>query len=369
MMRLKNRSASGIRILKSFQHQFSIYIDDVVCKMSLVSDITVVIPVFNASAFLKETLQTVWDQSVLPAEVVLVDDHSTDDSVAVAERLAGESPVAVRLIQTSRNSGGPATPMNLGVQAARTKYICMLDHDDWMAPTRLEEALKALSSGNRPAMVMGNYELVCNGKVVEGCGSMYRFPQIAKVFSDTNTSTAFLDRDNWLGAFFSESIQCSCSNHFFPKILWDSVGGYREEIGLSSDFDFVLRAFGDGIYWTRCQSFRKRVHDGNAWQATLENRALAMRIREDFTNRFCREDDRKIIEERFLECLRKEVRWLRWNGYNNASIGSCISAIKKSPRAWIFREITLNCLGLIRQGFKFYLGKSSPGTRGYASKS
>jgi glycosyltransferase involved in cell wall biosynthesis len=312
------------------------------------SNVTVVIPVFNASEFLEETLQSVWTQTLLPEEIVLVDDKSTDHTIDVVRDLTLRSPVPIRIIELNENSGGPARPMNVGVDAAKTRFVAMLDHDDWMATTRLENAVQAIGSSGTQALVMGNYHLICNIERVKGSSSMERFPHISTAIRESGGRFLFLSRGEWLGEFFSESIQCSCSNHFFPKSLWKSVGAYRESVGLSSDFDFVLRAFNQGVFWTSSEAFVKRVHVKNAWQPSLSNRKLAIRIRQDFLSCFCDRGDKKDLDERFIACLKDEIQWLRWNGYNRESLSYSLKLLMKAPRYWVLREIALNVAGSSR---------------------
>jgi glycosyltransferase involved in cell wall biosynthesis len=312
------------------------------------NDVTVVIPIYNASGFLSETMASVWKQTQLPQEIILVDDKSKDDTLDVARVLASESPVPVRIVEMPSNSGGPAKPMNAGIDAAKTRFVAMLDHDDWLARTRLQDALEAIHHSKIDALVMGNYRLVCNGAPVHGSGSLDRFPKLEKALITSKDRYAFLAKEEWLVDFFTDSIQCSCSNHFFPKSLWKSVGGYREDIGLSSDFDFALRAFRDGVIWTNSDAFSKRVHQNNAWQASLENRNLAIRIRREYLKQACAPKMRPTIEKQFTSCLKKEIQWLRWNGHYRQSLAHSLPLCLSSPRFWIFREIALSVLGLIK---------------------
>ena len=311
------------------------------------SNVTVVIPVFNASEFLAETLQSVWTQTLLPEEIVLVDDKSTDHTIDVVRDLTLRSPVSIRIIELNENSGGPARPMNVGVEAAKTRFVAMLDHDDWMAPTRLENAVQAIGVSGAQALVMGNYHLKCNREQVQGSSSIERFPHISTAIRESGDPFLFLPRGEWLGDFFSASIQCSCSTHFFPKLLWKSVGAYRESVGLSSDFDFVLRAFNQGVFWTSSEAFVKRVHVKNAWQPSLDNRKLAIKIRQDFFS-CCDMGDKKNLEERLIASLKNEIQWLRWNGYNRESLLYSMKLLMKVPRYWVLREIGLNVVGSSR---------------------
>src|SRR5580700_5420680 len=101
--------------------------------MPLVSIIT---PVYNAARWLRETLDCVRAQTLTDWEHMLVDDGSTDDSVAVIEAAVREDK-RFRLIRTPQNAG-PSNARNLALEAARGRYIALLDADDLWLEKKLE---------------------------------------------------------------------------------------------------------------------------------------------------------------------------------------------------------------------------------------
>lgn len=103
--------------------------------------VSVVIPCFNAAAWIDETIASVVAQRDVPLEIVLVDDGSTDESVAIAERRAGD---ALRTIGQSRQ--GVSRARNIGTQSARGEFIQYLDADDLLTPGTLRAKLDALVS-------------------------------------------------------------------------------------------------------------------------------------------------------------------------------------------------------------------------------
>jgi glycosyltransferase involved in cell wall biosynthesis len=105
--------------------------------------ISVVIPVFNRSWQLHRALSSLKEQTFSNFEVIVCDDGSTDDSVAIAKEFKGA--LNLRIVQMP-NSGGPATPRNRGVVLARGEWIAFLDSDDWWDATRLEMILPSLNN-------------------------------------------------------------------------------------------------------------------------------------------------------------------------------------------------------------------------------
>ena len=93
-------------------------------------DVTVVVIVYNDAARIETAVRSVLDQSLRSREVIVVDDHSTDNTPEVMRRLAAQYPDDVRFLRLPANSGHCGAPRNEGVRNARGKYIMFLDSDD-----------------------------------------------------------------------------------------------------------------------------------------------------------------------------------------------------------------------------------------------
>ena len=115
----------------------------------LTMSISVVICCHNGEKYLRETLDSVFAQTLPPLEVILVDDGSTDSSAEIA-RSYGET---VRVISQS-NCGLPAS-RNVGIQAARGEYLFFIDTDDLIHPTSFERLYGAVRSQRDTVAIMG----------------------------------------------------------------------------------------------------------------------------------------------------------------------------------------------------------------------
>jgi predicted O-methyltransferase YrrM len=120
--------------------------------------VSVIIPCYNGAAFLADAVRSVRTPGDPLTEVLVVDDASTDDSAAVADRLAAADP-AVRVIRRATN-GGPAATRNTGLRAATGRYVCFLDADDQYAPGFLTAATRILDADPTVAGLVTGIELV-----------------------------------------------------------------------------------------------------------------------------------------------------------------------------------------------------------------
>jgi glycosyltransferase involved in cell wall biosynthesis len=105
------------------------------------SEVAVVIPAYNAASYLGETVASVLASHSVTTEIVIVDDGSKDDTVAVAHRLAHELPATIQVIE--QQNAGVSVARNTGFAHASAPYVCFLDADDRLRPDALA-ALKAL---------------------------------------------------------------------------------------------------------------------------------------------------------------------------------------------------------------------------------
>lgn len=104
-------------------------------------EVSVVIPVYNAAASLDVAVTSVLAQSLERIEVILVDDGSSDGSVERAEALAARDG-RVRTFQLPANRG-QAAARNLAIDAARGRWIALVDADDEIGPDRLRTMVDA----------------------------------------------------------------------------------------------------------------------------------------------------------------------------------------------------------------------------------
>src|SRR5690348_2695793 len=98
---------------------------------------SVVIPTYNRAKFIVNTLESVFSQSYKNYEVIVVDNCSTDDTVAVLQPLIDEKKI--RFIQHEKNYER-AYSRNTGIENATGDFLTFLDSDDFMYPENLADA-------------------------------------------------------------------------------------------------------------------------------------------------------------------------------------------------------------------------------------
>jgi glycosyltransferase involved in cell wall biosynthesis len=115
------------------------------CRAPLVS---VVVPAYNAQGTLDETLRSVRGQTHRALEIIVVDDGSTDDTRAIAQRHAVEDQ-RVRVLY--QDNAGVAAARNAGWRDAAAELIAFIDADDLWAPAKIERQVQALQAAGPQA--------------------------------------------------------------------------------------------------------------------------------------------------------------------------------------------------------------------------
>lgn len=175
--------------------------------------ISIVIPAYNAAPFLAATLTSVFAQDHRPIEVILVDDGSSDDTLAIAR---GWTP-ALRIHHQA--NAGPAAARNRGIEMAGADYLAFIDADDTWLPGRLTRHLGILESRPDLDMVLGLVRLD-----YEGAGLRFRI-------------------DRPVMALFSFGAG------LFRRRAFERTGLLSEDLRNSEDADWFMRARDKGANW------------------------------------------------------------------------------------------------------------------------
>lgn len=124
--------------------------------------VSIIVPVYNASAFIKECMDSVWSQTMTEGlECILIDDCSTDDTLEIIHNYINVND-NISLLRQKRNQG-PSAARNRGIREARGEYVFFLDADDTITPDCME-SLYGLAKLHDADYVQGKYFNV-NGNV------------------------------------------------------------------------------------------------------------------------------------------------------------------------------------------------------------
>lgn len=206
--------------------------DEVRTESADTARISVVIPAYNATAYLPATLASVFNQSARPGEVIVVDDGSTDGTPALARSL-GATVISL-------TNGGPSAARNAGTRAANGEYIAYLDADDVWLPEKLEVQFATLQSCGRPAFSFTDYRLLDERGVHRCKSELRRHWAFRKIAGNTSGRAEILIEAREKGPVLYDSYILP-SSVLVRRTDALAVGGFDETLRMTEDYEFFLR--------------------------------------------------------------------------------------------------------------------------------
>ena len=197
---------------------------------SIHPDIAVVIPLYNKEETIGRALKSVTSQKLLPAEVIVVDDGSTDDSLKTVREFAEKFHF---LKWFSQENGGVSSARNAGAAAATARTLCFLDADDAWEPGYLEEMARLIQQYPEADFFSLRYRIHRNGQ--------FEYPS---VFCKENFSGIVPD---FLTAYRKGYGLIHSSSVSIRRSFFEELGGFPVGIPNGEDIWLWLRA---GIYGT-----------------------------------------------------------------------------------------------------------------------
>lgn len=190
--------------------------------------ISVVIPCYNHEKYIEKTVRSVLQQTYPNIEVLVADDCSTDNSVAVLQTI---QDARLKLFPFQRNQGTVFT-LNFLLKQAKGDYIATLGSDDYFAPDKLEKQLNVMERDPALGAVFSWAEIVDGNDIPHDKSSSFPID----VFQEDNKSSA-----EWIRHFFLNGNHLCHSSAMVRRSVQDDVGLYRPAYRQLHDYDYWFR--------------------------------------------------------------------------------------------------------------------------------
>lgn len=237
--------------------------------------VAILIPNRNYATFIGATLLSALAQTHPNTSIHVLDDGSTDDSVAVIDRVLNQHGNA-RCHFTTRPSRGLVPTFNELVRSSTADYLAILGSDDLFLPTRIERLLARARPGE-PFLAFSAVDIFSDDHAAD-----------LLVWRDWHRQ--LLHQSAWLPtpgfALLRANLAITSSNLFFSRDLFDRLDGFDSTLPMSEEWDFSIRA----LRWTEPVLvpellLRYRIHSRNTYRRHQEERpALTRRILTRFAN-------------------------------------------------------------------------------------
>ena len=197
------------------------------------TSIVVVIPLYNGADFIEQALRSVFNQTLQPDEIVVVNDGSLDDGPAIVQRLAQERPITL----INKPNGGQSSARNLGVRQSSSALIALLDQDDIWYSRHLEKLSKPFRKRVGSPVLGWVYS---NLDEIDEQGLL-----VNRRALDPNAAAHPKRR---LINCLSEDMYVLPSASLIAREAFESVGGFDERLSGYEDDDLFLRLFRAGYH-------------------------------------------------------------------------------------------------------------------------
>ena len=190
--------------------------------------VSVVIPTYNQADFLRQAIQSVFDQSYSSWEIIIVDNESTDHTESVIRSFRSGKIKRLKI----QNHGIIAASRNTGIRHARGKFIAFLDSDDYWFPEKLRSSIDQMTREKADAVCHSEYWLFENGQqkaVSYGPADRCTFRDLLKKGNCLSTSAILVKKEQVL-----------------------EVGGFSENAAFKTveDYDLWIRLVKHGCRFT-----------------------------------------------------------------------------------------------------------------------
>ncbi|RRJ62204.1 glycosyltransferase [Paenibacillus oralis] len=198
--------------------------------------VSVIVPSYNYENYIIPALESIYNQTYQPIELIVIDDNSKDNSCnLIKETIKSKNYIerfrSIKYIQHQYNRGAHNS-INEGILSSVGQYVSILNADDLFESNRIEELIKAI--------INKSSEFVFSKiNVIDAFGNDASFSSdLAKNFIKTQESIKEFPSVGW--SFIPHNTAISTGNMLFSRKIFDAVKGFRN-LKYCHDWDFALR--------------------------------------------------------------------------------------------------------------------------------
>lgn len=214
--------------------------------------ISVIIPAYNGAAFLPRTLESVFQQTLKPFEIIVVDDGSTDNTPEVL------TPFKDRIIYHRKKNGGAANAMNTGMELAKGDLIAILEQDDLWFKNKLEKQAELMLKFPEVGITCANFVTRFAGQNTP----LKRHFARLRLRNTYNFDGPLQGNNQWI--IMKENFVCTFSSVMIRREVIEQAGGTNPDFKICFDYEYWIRCAGVAKFALQSDILLfKRVHGGN----------------------------------------------------------------------------------------------------------
>lgn len=172
--------------------------------------VSVIIPVYNVEAYLRESLNSVINQTYGNLEIIIIEDGSTDNSARICDEYRWDD----RVLVIHQKNHGLSAARNVGLDRMKGKYVAFLDPDDVYHPYYIQDMLATLER-EKADLVICRYKIYKNGDHISLAN--------AKVKMEPSARPGKYNRCDALRSLIDGEINVSVWNKLYDRKLWNNI--------------------------------------------------------------------------------------------------------------------------------------------------
>lgn len=191
--------------------------------------VSIIIPVYNLERYIGKTLKSVLGQTYTNLEVIVIDDHSSDNTLSVIHRFSDKR---LRVIKQEKNMG-VSKARNVGISSAIGEYIQFVDGDDLLENNAIEKLIR-IAISNKSDIVCFNLKVISDGE--------NHLSLREKRYSKQNTEQQIVNNQGALKLLFLDKIKHTPPTYLFKRKLWcDSNIQFPTDRQYGEDFATIYK--------------------------------------------------------------------------------------------------------------------------------
>lgn len=191
--------------------------------------ISIIIPSYNRGNLIRETLDSIIEQTYTNWECIVIDDRSTDGTDAILKEYSNRDNRFIIITKPLELKQGASISKNIGLQSARGEFVQFLDSDDILADNKLEKQIESLKNKNKKAIsvcITTNFKEVNDAIVLDYDRKDYR---------DFNNPEEYFKLVGEIGGYYAPE------SFLISKDLINFSGYWNENLTLNDDGEFFFR--------------------------------------------------------------------------------------------------------------------------------
>lgn len=282
--------------------------------------VSVIIPSYNCEPYIAETINSVLNQSFKDIELIVVDDGSTDRT----REIVASFGAPVRLV--TQENARVCAARNRGISEAAGQYICLMDHDDYWFPHKLEQQVALLQAHPEAGVVYSAF-------ILWHADANGRFPEPASFDLAAFPDGIDPELSGWIYHQFLLDCWMLTSTAMFRREVFERCGNFDINLPYSEDWDLWLRMSREYSFIKQNKPttlYRQHASQGNRMVRDVDYRTLLLSGAVKKWG-LCSLDGRCVSSEKFR---RKLANYHAEYAFHHLQAGHQIIAISSLLKAW-----------------------------------